>query len=195
MGNQILVAANIASISGLNTDHPMYKKFLDFMQSKQGKDKESTEIFDQNDKKEVILLIEHKIDNTSEGFSCLQRTFYTKFWNKLIQKNLEGKIYGQEIIDLINTTMDKYQNTERSKSQKASDEERNNIQIRSHSHIYGESKKRFNKNLDIDIRDDISMASATHTNDNEESCMAGEAWSANSNEEIDIDTLLQGLQD
>ncbi|KAG5580070.1 hypothetical protein H5410_050697 [Solanum commersonii] len=29
-------------------------------------------------------------------FPCLQRTFYTKFWNKLIQKNLEGKIHGQE---------------------------------------------------------------------------------------------------
>ncbi|KAG5590312.1 hypothetical protein H5410_040826 [Solanum commersonii] len=36
------------------------------------------------------------------------------------------------------------------------------------------------KNLDIDIRDDISMASASHTNDDEESCMAGEAQSANS---------------
>uniref|UniRef100_M1DLE8 Uncharacterized protein n=1 Tax=Solanum tuberosum TaxID=4113 RepID=M1DLE8_SOLTU len=51
------------------------------------------------------------------------------------------------------------------------------------------------KNLDIDIRDDISMASASHTNDDEESCMAGEVQSDISNEEIDIDTLLQRLQD
>ncbi|KAG5580069.1 hypothetical protein H5410_050696 [Solanum commersonii] len=38
VGNQKLIAANIASTSGLNTDHPMYNEFLDFMQSKQGKD-------------------------------------------------------------------------------------------------------------------------------------------------------------
>ncbi|KAG5572186.1 hypothetical protein H5410_061952 [Solanum commersonii] len=60
--------------------------------------------------------------------------------------------------------------------------------------IYMEEVKRFMKNLDIDIRDDISMASASHTNDDEESCMAGEAQTTNSNEEIDIDTLLQRLQ-
>ncbi|KAG5580071.1 hypothetical protein H5410_050698 [Solanum commersonii] len=61
--------------------------------------------------------------------------------------------------------------------------------------IYMEELKRdLMKNLDIDIRDDISMASASHTNDDEESCMAGEAQSANSNEEIDIDTLFQRLK-
>ncbi|KAG5632289.1 hypothetical protein H5410_004006 [Solanum commersonii] len=36
--NQKLVAAYIASASGLNTYYPIYKEFLDFMQSKQGKD-------------------------------------------------------------------------------------------------------------------------------------------------------------
>ncbi|KAG5570693.1 hypothetical protein H5410_060459 [Solanum commersonii] len=51
------------------------------------------------------------------------------------------------------------------------------------------------KNLDIDIRDDISMASSSHTNDDEESCMAREAQSPNINEEIDSDTLLQRPQD
>ncbi|KAG5615244.1 hypothetical protein H5410_015068 [Solanum commersonii] len=71
MGNQKLVASNIASTSGLNTDHPMYKEFLDYMQSKQGKDnvppsyspvlvdEETTKLFDQNDKKEAILLVEY----------------------------------------------------------------------------------------------------------------------------------------
>ena len=38
IGNKQLIAANSASTSGLNIDHPMYKEFLDFMQSKQGKD-------------------------------------------------------------------------------------------------------------------------------------------------------------
>jgi len=56
--------------------------------------------------------------------------------------------------------------------------------------IYMEEVKRdLMKNLDIDIRDDISMASASHTNDDEELCMAREAQSADSNEEIDIDTF------
>ncbi|KAG5579985.1 hypothetical protein H5410_050612 [Solanum commersonii] len=65
-----LLAANIASRNDLNTYHPMYKEFLDFMQSKQGKhyipqtystvliDEKNIEIFDQNDKKEAILLLE-----------------------------------------------------------------------------------------------------------------------------------------
>ncbi|KAG5581068.1 hypothetical protein H5410_051695, partial [Solanum commersonii] len=62
--------------------------------------------------------------------------------------------------------------------------------------IYMEEVKRdLMKNLDTDIKDDISMASASHTNDGEESCMVGEEQSANNNEEIDIDTLLQRLQD
>ncbi|KAG5606870.1 hypothetical protein H5410_028362 [Solanum commersonii] len=52
-----------------------------------------------------------EINNTSEGFHCLQRTFYTKFWSKLLQKNPEGKIYGQEIIDLINVKISKYYDT------------------------------------------------------------------------------------
>ncbi|KAG5591035.1 hypothetical protein H5410_041549 [Solanum commersonii] len=60
--------------------------------------------------------------------------------------------------------------------------------------LYMEEVKRdLMKNLDIDVRD-ISMASTSHTNDDEESCMVGEAQSANSNKEIDIDTLLQRLQ-
>uniref|UniRef100_M1DSA3 Uncharacterized protein n=1 Tax=Solanum tuberosum TaxID=4113 RepID=M1DSA3_SOLTU len=103
--------------------------------------------------------------------------------------------------------MDKYQNTERSKPQvddlSQFKEIARKLQMKkgliSKSEaiaIYMEEVKRnLMKNLDIDIRDDRSMASASHTNDGEESCMAGEAQSANSNEEIDIDTLLQRLQD
>ncbi|KAG5615249.1 hypothetical protein H5410_015073 [Solanum commersonii] len=39
------------------------------------------------------------------------------------------------------------------------------------------------------------MVSASHTNDDDESCMAKEAQSSNSNEEIDIDALLKRLQE
>ncbi|KAG5572212.1 hypothetical protein H5410_061978 [Solanum commersonii] len=73
LGNKQLVATNIASTSDsdLNTNHPMYKEFMDFMQSKQSKDntpptystilvdEESKEVFDQNDKNEVTLLLEN----------------------------------------------------------------------------------------------------------------------------------------
>ncbi|KAG5609745.1 hypothetical protein H5410_021026 [Solanum commersonii] len=53
-----------------------------------------------------------------------------------------------------------------------------------------EVKRDLIKNLDIDIGDDISMASASHTNNDDEECIAGEAQSDHSNEEIDIDALL-----
>ncbi|KAG5590986.1 hypothetical protein H5410_041500 [Solanum commersonii] len=52
-----------------------------------------------------------EVNNTSEGFPCLQRTFYTKFWSKLLQKNPEGKLHGQEIIDLINVKISKHYDT------------------------------------------------------------------------------------
>ncbi|KAG5615246.1 hypothetical protein H5410_015070 [Solanum commersonii] len=39
------------------------------------------------------------------------------------------------------------------------------------------------------------MVSASHTNDDDKLCMVGEAQSANSNEEIDIDALLKRLQE
>ncbi|KAG5571217.1 hypothetical protein H5410_060983 [Solanum commersonii] len=56
-----------------------------------------------------------------------------------------------------------------------------------------EVKKDLMKNLDIDIRDDVSMTSAGHTTEGGESYMASEAQS-DDNEEIDIDTLPQQLQ-
>ncbi|KAG5585430.1 hypothetical protein H5410_045864 [Solanum commersonii] len=52
-----------------------------------------------------------EVNNTSEGFPCLQRTFYTEFWSKLLQKNPKGKLHGQEIIDLINVKISNYYDT------------------------------------------------------------------------------------
>ncbi|KAG5609785.1 hypothetical protein H5410_021066 [Solanum commersonii] len=52
-----------------------------------------------------------EVNTTSEGFPCLQRTFYTKFLSELLQKNPESKIHGQEIIDLINVKISKYYDT------------------------------------------------------------------------------------
>ncbi|KAG5579986.1 hypothetical protein H5410_050613 [Solanum commersonii] len=54
---------------------------------------------------------------TPKGFPCLQKIIYTKFWNKLIQKDPEGKVHGQEIIDSITTSINKCQSTEKSISQ------------------------------------------------------------------------------
>ncbi|KAH0776462.1 hypothetical protein KY290_007873 [Solanum tuberosum] len=71
-GNKQLVAANsIASRNGINTDHPTYKEFMDFMKSKKESDnnppadstvlmdEENMEVFDLNDKREVILPLEN----------------------------------------------------------------------------------------------------------------------------------------
>ncbi|KAG5592752.1 hypothetical protein H5410_043266 [Solanum commersonii] len=52
-----------------------------------------------------------EVRNTLEGFPCLQRVVYTKFWSKLLQKSPEGKLHGQEIMDLINVTISKYHTT------------------------------------------------------------------------------------
>ncbi|KAH0678271.1 hypothetical protein KY284_019356 [Solanum tuberosum] len=76
-GNRTLTSFNINDsaassngISGINIKHPMYKEFMDFMKSKKELDNnppsyssilmddENIEVFDMNDKKEVILLLE-----------------------------------------------------------------------------------------------------------------------------------------
>ncbi|KAG5586250.1 hypothetical protein H5410_046684 [Solanum commersonii] len=57
-----------------------------------------------------------------------------------------------------------------------------------------EVKKDLLRNLDIYICDDVSMESTGHITEGEESYIAGEAQTADSNEEIDIDSLLQQIQ-
>uniref|UniRef100_M1DY34 Uncharacterized protein n=1 Tax=Solanum tuberosum TaxID=4113 RepID=M1DY34_SOLTU len=52
------------------------------------------------------------------------------------------------------------------------------------------------KNLDIDIKYDISMASASHTNeDDDTTCLAGEGQDSDNNEEVDIDALFKKFQE
>ncbi|KAG5619592.1 hypothetical protein H5410_004810 [Solanum commersonii] len=110
-----------------------------------------------------------EVNNTSEGFPCLQRIFYTKFWSKLLQKNPKGKLHGQEIIDLIN------------------------VKIKAIAIYMEEVKKDLIKNLDIDIKDDTSMASASYTNEEDDTCIAGEGQDVDE-EEIDIETILKRYQ-
>lgn len=55
-----------------------------------------------------------EMNQTKEGFPCLNRIFYTKFWRKLLQKDPkdQGKIHGQEIIDNIKQKIEVYNNKE-----------------------------------------------------------------------------------
>ncbi|KAG5609739.1 hypothetical protein H5410_021020 [Solanum commersonii] len=71
----VLIEANSSSstsgTSGIDMNHPMYKEFMDFMKSKKESDNnlqtystilmddENIEIFDLNDKRQVILLLEN----------------------------------------------------------------------------------------------------------------------------------------
>ncbi|KAG5615443.1 hypothetical protein H5410_015267 [Solanum commersonii] len=76
-GNRTLTSFNVShstassnGTSGIDTNHPMYKEFMDFMKSKKAVDNsppsyssvliddENIKVFDMNDKKEVILLLE-----------------------------------------------------------------------------------------------------------------------------------------
>ncbi|KAG5585428.1 hypothetical protein H5410_045862 [Solanum commersonii] len=60
--------------------------------------------------------------------------------------------------------------------------------------IYMEKvKKDLMENLDIDIKDDISMASASHTNEENDTYIAGEGQDV-IEEEIDIETILKRYQ-
>ncbi|KAG5605751.1 hypothetical protein H5410_027243 [Solanum commersonii] len=144
-----------------------------------------------------------EVNNTSERFPCLQKTFYTKFWSKLLQKNPEGKLHGQEIIDLINVTISKYYDTATTELLVIEDispfkkitrklQMKKGLISKSEAiEIYMEEvKKDLIKNLDIDIKDDISMMSASHTNEEEDACIAGEGQDVDE-KEIDLETILK----
>ncbi|KAG5616548.1 hypothetical protein H5410_016372 [Solanum commersonii] len=145
-----------------------------------------------------------EVNTTSEGFPCLQRVFYTKFWSKLLQKNPEGKLHGQEILDLINVTISRYYDTNTTESQvkdnntdpfkKIARQLQMKKGIISKSEaiaLYMEEVKRdLMKNLDFDIKDDVSMASASHTDD---TCLAGEGQDLEDEEE-DLETILKRYQ-
>jgi len=110
----------------------------------------------------------------------------------LILKDLEGKIHGQETLDLINNTIDKYHARDSSTSHEETMSPFTHITRKLHMKkgviskseaiaLYMEEvKKDLIKNLDIDIGDDISMSSASHTNQEDKACMAGEAQSDHS---------------
>ncbi|KAG5579249.1 hypothetical protein H5410_049876 [Solanum commersonii] len=270
--NVVIESVASSSNSGMNIDHPMYKEFMDFMKSKEKLDNnppsyssiliddENIEVFDLNDKKEVILLLEESdlkwrnepwqimaryLDTVSYtatvykyrmhyemilssigcefqhfypantkkvyNFSKLiikreQFTVYTKFWSKLLQKNPEGKLHGQEIVDLINVTISKYYNTAHTEPQVMEDSspfkkitrklqmKKGLISKLEAIAIYMEEvKKDLMKNLDFEIKDDISMISASHTNEEEDACIAGEGQDVD-NEEEDLETILKRYQ-
>ncbi|KAG5581146.1 hypothetical protein H5410_051773 [Solanum commersonii] len=147
-----------------------------------------------------------EVNNTSEGFPCLQRTFYTNFWSKLLQKNPEVKLHGQEIIDLINVKISKYYDTATMGPQVMEDlspfkKITRKLQIKKRLisksgaiAIYLEEvKKDLMKNLDLNIKYDISMALASHTNEEDDTCIAGEGQDVDE-EQIDVETILKRYQ-
>ncbi|KAG5619546.1 hypothetical protein H5410_004764 [Solanum commersonii] len=121
------------------------------------------------------------VNITSKKLPCLQRTFYTKFWSKLISKDLGGKIHGQEILDLI--------------ARKIHMKKGIISRLEAIALYMEEVKKDLIKNLDIDIEDDIFMTSASHTNQDDEACIVGEAQSDHNIEEIDIDALFKQFEE
>ncbi|KAG5594618.1 hypothetical protein H5410_035850 [Solanum commersonii] len=111
----------------------------------------------------------------------VERTFYTKFWRKLLQKNPEGKLHGQEILDIINAKISKYYDIATTEPQVIEDlspfkkitrKLQMKIGLISKSETIAlymeEIKKDLMRNLDIDIKDDIFMASASHTNEEDD---------------------------
>ncbi|KAG5587050.1 hypothetical protein H5410_047484 [Solanum commersonii] len=144
-----------------------------------------------------------EVNTTSEGFPCLQRVFYTKFWSKLLQKNPEGQLHGQEIIDLINVKISRYYDTNTITESHKDDVDpfkkiarqlqmkKGIISKSEATALYMEEVKRdLMKNLDFDIKDDTSMTSASHTDD---TCLVGEGQHIDDEEE-DLETILKRYQ-
>ncbi|KAG5630193.1 hypothetical protein H5410_001910 [Solanum commersonii] len=145
-----------------------------------------------------------EVSTTSEGFPCLQRVFYAKFWSKLLQKNPEGRLHGQEIIDLINVKISRYYDTNTITESQVKDDvdpfKKIARQLQMKKGIISKSeaivlymeevKNDLMKNLDFDIKDDTSMASASHTDD---TCLAGEGQDIDDEEE-DLETILKRYQ-
>ncbi|KAG5590173.1 hypothetical protein H5410_040687 [Solanum commersonii] len=209
--------ASSSGTSGIDINHPMYKEFINFMQSKKELDNnptyssimiddENIDVFDMNDKKEVILLLEENdLKWRNKPWQIMARTFYTKFWSKLLQKNSKGKIHGQEIIDLINVKISKYYDTATMEPQVIEDlspfkkitrklQMKKGLISKSKAiALYMEEvKKDLMRNLDIDIKDDISMATGSHTNEEDDTCVVGEGQDVD--EEIDIEVILRNYQ-
>ncbi|KAG5585433.1 hypothetical protein H5410_045867 [Solanum commersonii] len=115
-----------------------------------------------------------EVNNTSKGFPCLQRTFYTKFWSKLLQKNPEGKLHGQEIIDLINVKISKYYDIVTMQPQVMEDLS---------------PFKRITRKLQM--KKELFLTS--HTNEEDDTRIAGEGQDGDE-EETDIETILKRYQ-
>ncbi|KAH0639774.1 hypothetical protein KY285_036360 [Solanum tuberosum] len=118
--------------------------------------------------------------------------------------NQEGHLHGQEILDLINVTVSRYYETNTTAEIKGSNDhdpfKKIARQLQMKKGIISKSeaialymeevKKDLIKNLDFDIKDDTSMASASHTDD---TCLAGEAQDIDDEEE-DLETILKRYQ-
>ncbi|KAG5579517.1 hypothetical protein H5410_050144 [Solanum commersonii] len=155
-GNKQLIATNSNSstsgTSGIDINRSMYKEFMDFMKSKKESDNNppiystirmdeaNIEVFDLNDKREVILLLENS-----------DLRWKNEPW-QLMSRYLDTVSYT--------TTVYKY---------------------KMHYEI---------------ILSATGSSSASHTNDDDDNgaCIAGEGQDADSNEEINIDALLQNYQ-
>ncbi|KAG5632979.1 hypothetical protein H5410_004696 [Solanum commersonii] len=126
--------------------------------------------------------------------------------NVVIEKNPEGKIHGQEIIDLINVKISKYYKTATMEPQvmeglspfkkitRKLQMKKGLISKSEAIALYMEEvKKDLLKNLDLEIKDDISIALASHTNEEDDTCIVGEGQDVDE-EEIDIETILKRYQ-
>ncbi|KAG5581148.1 hypothetical protein H5410_051775 [Solanum commersonii] len=105
-GNKTLTSFNVndsatssSGTSGININHPMYKEFMDFMKSKKELDNnppsyssilmddESIEVFDMNEKREVIVLLEENdLKWRNEPWQIMARYLDTIFYTTAIYK-------------------------------------------------------------------------------------------------------------
>lgn len=101
-----------------------------------------------------ILKWEPEVGYTQQNLPCIKRVFYTKFWKRMLRKNAQGVLEGQEPIDNIQEAILCYKRTNQVKaadriSQPVSSHIKEVISLEgsydqrgNHCFLYGRGKKR-----------------------------------------------------
>ncbi|KAG5615855.1 hypothetical protein H5410_015679 [Solanum commersonii] len=153
------------------------------------------------------IIIKKIIAPEEWGMSPLKEMDYIHPEQK-VAKTPEEKLHGQEILGAINNKIVGYLDIATLEPQMMEDHSpfkqiTRKLQMKKGLFSKSETialfmeevKKDLMKNLDINIKDDIFMASASHINEEDDATRpAGEGQDVDSSEEIDLDALFQKFQ-
>lgn len=146
---------------------------------------------------------EPEMGHTQHHIPCLQRTFYTKFWKRMLRNNEHGVLEGQSTIDDIQDKIAQYKEQIKLHQQRESPSPFRHIARKLNlqkGHMTKEEiiasymeevKKDLFKNF-CELQPDISMATSSHEDDH---CIPGESQDPYADEaDVSIDTMIQNIE-